>query len=108
MKKKPETTVPVVKVDDSPLPSLQDNKKPKKELMPENLRGMIMVKKSPIYRTWKGVTLDSVSHLNSNEIVAVDPKDKRVQVMLKNGNLQFVSNQIRKTPTGKYPRILEE
>lgn len=74
----------------------------------ERYAGKIMVKKSPIFRPHKGVTIQSVPHMDENEIVAVNPNDKRVQIMLKNGNLQFVSNQVRKTPTGDYPRIMEE
>jgi len=70
--------------------------------------GKIMVKKSPIFKQWKGAPLSEVTHLDSNEVVAVDPNDKRVSVMLKNGNLQFVSNQVRPTPTGEYPRIVED
>lgn len=80
--------------------------KPKRTGIPKEYKGLIMVKKSPIYKPYKGITIDEVSHLG-NEIVAIDPKSPKVRVMLKNGNLQFVSNQIRKSPTGKYPRILE-
>jgi len=74
----------------------------------DKYKGKILVKKSPIFKSWKGVPLSEVGHLSSNEIIAVDPSDKRVQIMLKNGNLQFVSNQIRQTPTGDYPRIVED
>lgn len=82
---------------------------PKKEInaIPKEYVGLIMVKKSPIFRPERGVPMDSVRHLD-DEIVAVDPNDKRVEVMLRNGNLQFVSNQIRTAPTGEYPRIVED
>ena len=78
----------------------------KSPLLPSGYEGKIMVKKSPVFRGWKGAPLSEVSHLSSNEVVAVDPTDKRVEIMLKNGNLQFVSNQIRSSPTGEYPRIV--
>lgn len=94
--------------DDPPLlPELQIPKK-EKNILPKELQGKIMVKKSPVFKDWKGTPLQKVSHLKPDEIVAVDPNDKKVRVMLKNGNLQFVSNKIRKSPTGKYPRILED
>lgn len=84
--------------------------KPKVEepTMPSEYNGKIMVKKSPIFNQWKGAPLSEITHLDSNEVVAVNPNDKRVGVMLKNGNLQFVSNQIRPSPTGEYPRIVED
>ena len=87
---------------------LSPKKEKKTDEIPPKYKGLIMVKKSPIFKDWKGVPLESVSHMDANEIIAVNPKQKEVEIMLRNGNLQFVSNQIRKTPTGDYPRIVEE
>ena len=73
---------------------------------PSTYDGLIMVKKSPQFRPWKGVPLQSVSDMDNEEVVCVNPNDIRVKEMFKNGNLQFVSDKVRTSPTGKYPRII--
>jgi len=82
------------------------------EVIPPNpYTGLIAVKRSPVFKDWKGDPLNvrdwdgSGNRPAFDEVVAVDPKDKRVEEMLKNGNLQFVADKIREG-TGDKPKII--
>lgn len=101
-KAKPEKVEPAEVVEE-PLPTEPEPKpEPKPEPVKEEPKatpkgkyaGLIMIQKSPAFKHVKGNPLE----LEDNEVVAVNPEDRRVRDMLSCGNAQFVSNKVKGNP----------
>lgn len=104
MAKKKTAKKPAKKEDSTASPAKTQTAKPKEVEAIVGYEGLIAVKKSPTFSLHDGDPLE-VRKWGENEVVAVDPKELKVQHMLKRGNLQFVADRIR--AGGDKPRILK-